>query len=54
VGLHNICCEAQCDPADLVDAGAIKRASAERAMDKVRARFGETSVGKGRGLRSAG
>ena len=54
VGLHNICSEAQCDPADLVDAGAIKRASAERAMDKVRAKFGDAAVGKGRGLRSAG
>jgi DNA polymerase-4 len=54
VGLHNICPEAQCDPADLVDAGAIRRASAERAMDKVRAKFGDAAVGKGRGLRSAG
>jgi DNA polymerase-4 len=54
VGLHNICPEAQCDPTDLVDAGTVKRASAERAMDKVRAKFGEAAVSKGRGLRSAG
>jgi DNA polymerase-4 len=54
VGLHNICPEAQCDPTDLVDTGTVKRASAERAMDKVRAKFGEAAVGKGRGLRSAG
>jgi DNA polymerase-4 len=54
VGLHNMCPEAQCDPTDLVDAGTVKRASAERAMDKVRAKFGEAAVGKGRGLRSAG
>ena len=54
VGLHSICPETTCDPRDLVDAGARKRASAERAMDKVRARFGEAAVGKGRGLRSAG
>jgi DNA polymerase-4 len=54
VGLHNICPEAQCDPADLVDTGTAKHASAERAMDKVRAKFGEAAVGKGRGLRSAG
>jgi DNA polymerase-4 len=53
VGLHNICPEAQCDPTDLVDAGTVKHASAERAMDKVRAKFGEAAVGKGRGLRSA-
>jgi DNA polymerase-4 len=50
VGLHNVCPESQCDPTDLVDSGAIKRASAERAMDRVRAKFGEDSVGKGRGL----
>jgi DNA polymerase-4 len=54
VGLHNICQETLCDPIDLVDPGALKRASAERAMDKVRAKFGETAVGKGRGIRSAG
>jgi DNA polymerase-4 len=54
VGLHNICPEAQCDPADLVDTGTAKHASAERAMDKVRAKFGEAAVAKGRGLRSAG
>jgi DNA polymerase-4 len=54
VGLHNICPETLCDPADLVDSGAIKRASTERAMDKVRAKFGETAVNKGRALRSAG
>jgi DNA polymerase-4 len=54
VGLHNICPETLCDPTDLVDSGAIKRASTERAMDKVRARFGEAAVNKGRALRSAG
>jgi DNA polymerase-4 len=54
VGLHNICPETQCDPADLVDRGAAKRASAERAIDRVRAKFGDTAVSKGRGLRSAG
>ncbi|MFL6689859.1 MAG: DNA polymerase IV [Alphaproteobacteria bacterium] len=53
VRLHNICPETQCDPADLVDREAAKRASAERAMDKVRAKFGEAAVGKGRALRSA-
>jgi DNA polymerase IV len=54
VGLHNICPETQCDPTDLVDRGASKRASAERAMDRVRAKFGNAAVSKGRGLRSAG
>jgi DNA polymerase-4 len=52
VGLHNICPEAQCDQADLVDSGAAKRVSTERAIDKLRARFGETAVEKGRGARS--
>ncbi len=51
VGLHNIGPETQCDPADLVDRGAAKRASAERAMAKVCARFGEGAVEKGRGRR---
>ncbi|HEY1962233.1 MAG TPA: DNA polymerase IV, partial [Rhizomicrobium sp.] len=50
VGLHNICLESQCDPIDLVDRAAIKRASAERAMDQVRAKFGQDAVGTGRGL----
>jgi len=54
VGLHNICPETQCDPTDLVDTGASKRASAERAIDRVRAKFGDAAVGKGRGLRSTG
>ncbi|MEI9932374.1 MAG: DNA polymerase IV [Rhizomicrobium sp.] len=49
-GLHNICAASECDPADLVDKGAGKRAKAEHAMDKVRAKFGGEAVGKGRGL----
>ncbi len=50
-GLHNICAASECDPDDLVDKGAGKRAKAEHAMDKVRAKFGGEAVGKGRGLR---
>ena len=50
-GLHNICAASDCDPDDLVDRGAGKRAKAEHAMDKVRAKFGGEAVGKGRGLR---
>ena len=49
-GLHNICAASACDPDDLVDKGAGKRAKAEHAMDRVRARFGGEAVGKGRGL----
>jgi DNA polymerase IV len=51
VGLSGICAAGECDPGDLVDRGAGKRAAAERAMDKVRAKFGGEAVGKGRGLR---
>ena len=52
-GLHNICAASECDPADLVDRNAGKRAKAEHAMDKVRAKFGGEAVGKGRGLRQS-
>jgi DNA polymerase-4 len=51
VGLSNICAAVECDPSDLVDQRAGKRAAAERAVDKVRAKFGGEAVGKGRGLR---
>jgi DNA polymerase-4 len=54
VGLANICPAHQCDPLDLVDPGAGRRASTERAMDRVRAKYGDEAVGKGRGLRSTG
>jgi len=50
VGLSNICPAVECDPSDLVDTGFTKRARAERAMDKVRAKFGGEAVGKGRGI----
>ncbi|MBV9904849.1 MAG: DNA polymerase IV [Alphaproteobacteria bacterium] len=53
VGLQQIVDAEACDAADLVDDGQSKRAAAERAMDKVRAKFGATSLGKGRGRRSA-
>jgi DNA polymerase-4 len=39
------------DSGDLLDPQAIRRAEAERAMDKARQRFGEEAVVKGRGLR---
>jgi DNA polymerase-4 len=39
------------DPLDLLDPDAPKRAAAERAMDKARARFGKDAVIKGRALR---
>ncbi|HVV64261.1 MAG TPA: DNA polymerase IV [Rhizomicrobium sp.] len=49
-GLHNICAAGECDPDDLVDSGAGKRARTERAMDKVRAKFGGRAVSLGRGV----
>ncbi len=52
VGISQLALETECDPADLVDDGSGKRAAAERAMDKVRAKFGAGVVEKGRGLRS--
>jgi DNA polymerase-4 len=51
VGLSNICGAHECDPSDLVDRSATKRAAAERAMDKVRSKFGGEAVAKGRALR---
>src|SRR5262249_2952606 len=51
VGIHQIRPSAECDPPDLVDAGAAHRAAAERAVDKLRSKFGKEAVKKGRALR---
>ena len=48
VGISHLAPASDCDPADLVDDGAVKRAAAERAMDKVREKFGGEAVTKGR------
>jgi DNA polymerase-4 len=50
VGLSNLCAAEDCDPPDLVDKTIAKRAAAERALDRVRTRFGSTAMAKGRGL----
>jgi len=39
------------DPPDFLDPDAARRAAAERAMDRLRDKFGDKSIGKGRGLR---
>jgi DNA polymerase-4 len=52
VGISQLAPEGDCDPADLVDDASSKRAATERAMDKVRAKFGAGVVEKGRGLRN--
>ena len=51
VGISNLVPAHRADPLHLIDRGADKRAAAERAMDKVRSKFGGEAVNKGRGLR---
>ncbi|HEY4273851.1 MAG TPA: DNA polymerase IV [Rhizomicrobium sp.] len=51
VGLSNLADAVAADPASLIDPQSDKRAAAERAMDKIRSKFGGEAVGKGRGLR---
>jgi DNA polymerase-4 len=51
VGIHQIRPEEECDPPDLVDIGAAHRAAAERAVDKLRKKFGREAVKKGRALK---
>lgn len=47
VAVSDLCESRLADPADLVDAAAGRRAAAERAMDKIRAKFGASSVETG-------
>ena len=51
VGLSNLAPAAEADPSSLIDPESDKRAAAERAMDRIRAKFGGEAVGKGRGLK---
>ena len=51
VGLSQIRPAVECDPPDLLDRTAGRRAAAERAMDDVRAKFGRDAVRKGRSMR---
>lgn len=52
VGLSHLCPEAQADQThDLLDPNAPKRAAAERATDRIKARFGKDAIVKGRSLR---
>jgi DNA polymerase-4 len=48
VGISHMAPASECDPVDLVDDGAGKRAATERAMDRVREKFGREAVHKGR------
>ncbi|MBI1239263.1 MAG: DNA polymerase IV [Alphaproteobacteria bacterium] len=51
IGLSTLAPAAECDQPSLLDPGAARRASAERAIDRIRARFGEAVIGKGRGMK---
>jgi DNA polymerase-4 len=50
VGLSGLVPEAQCDEADLIDVDARRKDAAERAMDRVRSKFGTGAIRKGRSL----
>src|SRR5215831_3998995 len=51
IGLSHIVPAADCDPPNPLDERATRRAAVERAMDRVRAQFGEDAVRKGRSVR---
>jgi DNA polymerase-4 len=51
VGLSNLAPAETADPASLIDPAGDKRAAAERAMDKIRAKFGGEAVGTGRAFK---
>ncbi len=51
VGLSNLAPAQGADPASLIDPAADKRAAAERAMDRIRAKFGGAAVNTGRSFR---
>jgi DNA polymerase-4 len=51
VSLSHLAPAAEADPMSLIDVAGEKRAAAERAMDRIRAKFGGGAVGTGRGFR---
>ena len=51
VGLSNLAPAAEADPGSLIDPQNDKRAATERAMDRIRGKFGSEAVQKGRALR---
>ena len=51
VGMSGLVPEDRCDSTDLIDTTGNRRSAAERAMDRVREKFGTTAIRKGRGLR---
>jgi DNA polymerase-4 len=53
VGISNLTSAEEADQTNLLDPTTDKRAAAERAMDRIRAKFGGEAVNKGRGLRKS-
>jgi DNA polymerase-4 len=51
VGISNLAPATDADPTDLIDRSTDKRAAAERAMDRIREKWGGEAVGKGRSFR---
>jgi DNA polymerase-4 len=51
VGLSNLAPAEGADPASLIDPQSDKRAAAERAMDKIRTKFGGEAVNTGRAFK---
>ena len=47
VGLSALCDAEDADPADLIDTGAARKAAVERAIDRVRGKFGPDAMVKG-------
>ncbi|WP_310619502.1 DNA polymerase IV [Flexibacterium corallicola] len=50
IGIGDLCSDELADPVDLVDEKAFRQAKAERAMDSLREKFGDSSVLRGIGL----
>jgi DNA polymerase-4 len=50
IGIADLVPADKCDGADLFDQGGARRDAAERAMDKVREKFGAAAIRKGRSL----
>lgn len=54
IGISDLVPEVQCDEADLIDTSGTRKGAAERAMDKVREKFGDAAIKKGRSLKADG
>jgi DNA polymerase-4 len=50
VGVSSLADAEDADPRDLIDTGAARKAAAERAVDRVRGRFGQDAMVKGLAL----